>query len=192
MKTITANNNQTLFDLSLQTMGSIEGIWSLLDANPGMVADMSVPAGTRIVVPQPALNARVVEYYARYNIMPVSGLDEEMTLTFNDMNTIPQILDYDLAGGSKEFNKVWLNFLHDVLTVQMVYEGITANDVVASVDQSLDGINWTPIPYVNQVLDKTKPGHTWNIYGLLTNYVRLHVQLENASAGIIKSVTWKT
>jgi hypothetical protein len=73
-----------------------------------------------------------------------------------------------------------------------VYEEITAEDVVATVDQSLDGVNWTTIPYVNQILDNTKEAHTWNIVGLLTNYVRLHIEVPASSGGIIKSVTWKT
>ena len=192
MKPTVAAANQTLFDLALQSLGAVEGVWDLIDANPGLALDMSVPAGFRVMAPDKAINARVVDYYSRNAICPVSGLDEEVTLTFNDMNTIPQILDYDLTGGSKEFNKVWLNFLHDMLTVQVVYEGIDAEDVVATVDQSLDGVNWTTIPYVNQILDNTKEAHTWNIVGLLTNYVRLHIEVPTSSGGIIKSVTWKT
>jgi hypothetical protein len=192
MKPTVAATNQTLFDLALQSLGAVEGVWDLIDANPGLALDMSVPAGFRVMAPDKAINARVVDYYSRNAICPVSGLDEEVTLTFNDMNTIPQILDYDLTGGSKEFNKVWLNFLHDMLTVQVVYEEITAEDVVATVDQSLDGVNWTTIPYVNQILDNTKEAHTWNIVGLLTNYVRLHIEVPASSGGIIKSVTWKT
>jgi phage tail protein X len=194
MKPTVAATNQTLFDLALQSLGAVEGVWDLIDANPGLALDMSVPAGFRVMAPDKAINARVVDYYSRNAICPVSGLDEEVTLTFNDMNTIAQILDYDLAGGSKEFNKVWLEFLNDTLAVQVVYEGITANDVVASVDFSLDGENFAPIPppFESKVLDNTNPTHIWLIVGLEATQVRLHITVPNTSAGIIKSVTWKT
>ena len=192
MNSVVANNNQTPFDLSLQELGSIEGLFDLIDANPDLLLDMSVPAGIRVVIPGIVLNARVVDYYSRNGINPVSGLEEEEIITQNDFNYMTQDINYDLAGGDKEFARVWLNSLHDRLTVQIVYEGITADTVVASVDQSLDGSNWCTIPYVFQTLDKTKPAHTFNIFGLETDFVRLHIAVPDESEGTIVSVSWKT
>ncbi|MCX6266551.1 MAG: hypothetical protein NTW16_04240, partial [Bacteroidetes bacterium] len=157
-----------------------------------LVMDLSVPAGVKVRIPQAVRNSRVVDYYVRNGIKPVSGLDEEAVVTQNDYNNMKQDLDYNLEGGDKEFAGVRLFFLHDQLSVQIAYEDISTETVVASVDQSLDGVNWTTIPYVNQVLDRTKPAHTFNIIGLLTDFVRLHVAVPDSSQGIIRSVTWKT
>ena len=192
MRTVLAQNDQTLFDLALQELGSIEGVWAMLDANIGLQVDLSVPAGYPVRIPDTVINSRVVDYYVKNSIRPVSGLDNESVITQNDLNNMKQDFDYDLSGGDHQFAGVRLFFLHDQLSVQIVYDGITADTVVVSVDQSLDGVTWTTIPYVNQVLDKTKPAHTFNIIGLLTDFVRLHVEVPDASEGVINSVTWKT
>jgi hypothetical protein len=191
MRTVTAKNNQTLLDLAIQELGSMTGIWDILDANVGLQIDLSVPAGYKVRIPDSVIDSRVVEYFSRNNINPISGLGDEALVTQNDLNNMKQDLDYNLAGGEHMFAGVRLFFLHDNLSVQIVYEDVTASTVVVSVDQSLDGVNWTSVPYVSQVLDKTKPAHTFNIIGLLTDYVRLHVEVPDASTGTIKSVTWK-
>jgi len=160
--------------------------------NPGLELDLSVPTGYKVAIPDFVLNARVVDYYKNNSIKPVSGLDDDVIITQNDLNTMKQDFDYDLDAGSMEFPKVKLDFLHDNLTVQIAYEGITADTVVASIDQSLDGENWTSIPYVNQILDRTKTVFTFNIIGLLTDYARLHIEVPDSSSGTIKSVIWKT
>jgi len=192
MRTIEAYDNQTLFDIAIQETGAIESVWDLLDANNALALDLSIPAGTPVVIPDVVLKTRVVQYFSENNIHPIGGLGDESIVTQNDMNTVKQDFDYNLNGGNKEFDGIRLFFLHDMLSVQIVYTGITADTVVVSVDQSLDGINWTTIPYVSQVLDKTKDAHTFNIIGLLTDFVRLHLSVPDASIGVITSVTWKT
>ena len=192
MKTIIANNDQTLFDLCLQGTGSIAAVFDLLDANPGLHLDLSVPAGFKVIVPGVSGDPKVLDYYTRKGIMPVTGLGNEVIVTQNDLNTMKQDLNYNLASGNKEFPGVKLNFLYDQLTVQVVYEGITASTVVVSVDQSLDGVNWAAIPYVNYILDKTKTVHVFNVIGIHTDFVRLHIEVPDPSDGTINSVTWKT
>ncbi|MEI6683422.1 MAG: hypothetical protein WCO44_12370 [Bacteroidota bacterium] len=192
MRTVKSYDNQSLFDIAIQEIGAIESVWDILDANTGLQLDLSLPASANVVIPDIVLKKQVVAYFADNNLHPVSGLDEESIVTQNDMNTIKQDLDYNLHGGDKEFAGVRLFFLHDMLSVQIVYTGITADTVVVSVDQSLDGVNWTTIPYVNQIIDKTKEAHTFNIIGLLTDFVRLHLSVPDASDGTITSVTWKT
>lgn len=192
MRIITAVAGQTIWDISLQEIGSVEAVFDILDANAGLQMDQTIPVGYPVRIPGSVINMRVVDYYVKNKTKPVSGLDYEAVVTQNDMNTQKQDLDYNLAGGDHQFAGVRLFFLHDMLSVQIVYEGINTNTVVVSLDQSLDGVTWTSIPYVNQILDKTKPGHTFNIVGLLTDYVRLHVEVPDASEGVVKSVTWKT
>jgi len=192
MRTIQAYDNQSLFDIAIQETGAIESVWDLLDVNPALQIDLSIPAGITVTIPDVVLKSRVVQYFSENNIHPISGLGDESLITQNDMNTIKQDLDYNLNGGNREFDGIRLFFLHDMLSVQIVYSGITADTVVVSVDQSLDGVNWTTIPYVSQVLDKTKDAHTFNIIGLLTDFVRLHLSVPDASDGTITSVTWKT
>jgi len=192
MRTIQAYDNQSLFDIAIQETGAIESVWDLLDVNPALQIDLSIPAGITVTIPDVVLKSRVVQYFSENNIHPISGLGDESLITQNDMNTIKQDLDYNLNGGNREFDGIRLFFLHDMLSVQIVYSGITADTVMVSVDQSLDGVNWTTIPYVSQVLDKTKDAHTFNIIGLLTDFVRLHLSVPDASDGTITSVTWKT
>ena len=192
MKTIKATVDQTLFDIAIQETGSIETVFDILDLNPGMVLDCALQASTVVYVPDTIMDPKVVDYFTFNNIKPVSSIGADQVITQNDLNNMKQDFDYDLSGGDHQFAGVRLFFLHDQLSVQIVYNGITADTVVVSVDQSLDGVNWTTIPYVNQVLDKTKPAHTFNIIGLLTDYVRLHVEVPDASDGVINSVTWKT
>lgn len=192
MKKIESYTNQTVFDLAIGQMGALEGIWEILDANPSLSLDLSAPSGTLLKIPTTILNARVANFYALKNIISVSGIDEESILTENDMNTVPQILNYNLANGSKEFEKVKLDFLYDMLTVQLNYENIPSETVIAHLDQSLDGENWSPVPYSNQILDDQEQVHTWNIAYLSTQFVRLHIDCQGQATGTIKSVIWKT
>ena len=192
MKKIKAVSGQTLFDIAIQEQGSIEGIFDILDLNPGMLLDKALHAETIVFIPDSIIDPKVVDYLALNNIKPVSSIGEEQIITQDDMNNITQDLNYNIAGGEKEFPGVRLFFLHDMLTVQIAYSDITADTVVVSVDQSLDGVHWTTIPYVSQVLDKTEQAHTFNIVGLLTDFVRIHITTPDFSEGTLISVTWKT
>jgi hypothetical protein len=76
MKSITAQFGQTIFDISLQELGSIEGVFDLLEANPGLQLDMAVSVGTNVKKPTPVIDLRVAEYYSRNGITPVSDVVE--------------------------------------------------------------------------------------------------------------------
>jgi hypothetical protein len=192
MKIVKAESGQTIWDIALQEIGSVEAVFDILDVNPDLQLDQTIPVAYPVRIPSSVISPRVVDYYLKNKTKPVSGLDYEAIVTQNDMNTQKQDLDYSLAGGDHMFASVRLFFLHDMLSVQIVYEDIDTDTVVVSVDQSLDGVNWSMIPFASQVLDKDKPNHTFNIVGLLTDFVRLHVEVPDASTGTLKSVTWKT
>jgi hypothetical protein len=192
MKTTTALSGQTLFDIAIQELGGIESVFSLLDINPGLQLDLSIPAGTVVNVPDAMVNKRIAAYFAENNLRPVSGMGDESVITQDDMNNIKQDVNYDLSQGAKEFDRVQLFFLRDLLSVQIAYSGLSTGTVVFSIDQSLDGENWSEVPYCSYVLDPTKEVHTFNIVGILTNFVRGHLQTPDATTGTINHIIWKT
>jgi len=121
MKTIIALSGQTLFDIALQEMGSIEGVFDILDANAFLRLDMAIASGTKVLVPDKIINSAVLDYYTRNNIKPVSGIGEEISITQQDMIQIKQVVDYDLADGDNSFEGVRLANLGDELSVQINY-----------------------------------------------------------------------
>ncbi len=203
MKSVTAQSGQTVFDIALQEMGSIAGVFDLLEANPELQLDLAVPAGTKVNKPALVVNNLVAEYYSRNVINPVSGMGEEVQLTEKDLIMVVQTLDYDLVNGDREFPRVRLYNLRERLTVQINYTGVGDGDlnnvpprdwsqkVKMYIDQSLDGVNFSHVPWSMVYLDPTVETHTYNIIGLLTNYVRACVYLEEPSKGIIHQIIWK-
>lgn len=203
MRSVPANNNQTLFDLSIQELGSVDGVFDLLEANTELQLDLAVPSGTKVYIPALAMDSRVADYYSRNGIKPVSGLGEEVQLSDEDLTMITQNLEYDLVNGDHEFPSLRLFNLRDRLTVQINYSDIADggipedpprdwHDMVGIyIDQSLDGINFSHVPRSQVFLDPDAQTHTYNIIGLLTNYVRACVQLVEPSQGIIHQIIWK-
>ena len=191
MKTIIAQNNQTLFDIALQEMGDVSGVFDILDVNPYLRLDMAIPAGTKVLVPDTIINSQVQDYLSRNNIKPASGLGEEVTLNLSDMTEITQKLTYDLAGGNKTFEGIRLWNLKDKLTVQVNYSSVSSALVDAILQESLDGINFNNIAGASVTIVKTDPSYTFNLTGLLTNYVRLKITLGEATTGTIDEVIFK-
>ena len=203
MKFVTAQPDQTVFDISLQELGSIEGVFDLLEVNPELQLDLSVPAETKINKPDWVVNNLVAEYYLQNVINPVSGMGEEVQLTEKDLIMVVQTLDYDLVNGDREFPRVRLYNLRERLTVQINYTGVGDGDLTNDpprdwsqkvkifIDQSLDGISFSHVPWSMIYLDPTTTTHTYNIIGLLTNYVRACVYLDEPSKGIIHQIIWK-
>ena len=74
MRTVLASENQTIFDISIQELGSIEGVFGLLEVNPELQLDLAVPAGTKVKKAIPVIDVRVAEYYSRNKITPVSDI----------------------------------------------------------------------------------------------------------------------
>lgn len=203
MESVTAHSGQTVFDIALREMGSIAGVFDLLEANPELQLDLAVPAGTKVKKPAIVVNSLVAGYYARNAVSPVSGMGEEVQLTDKDIIMVTQNLGYDLADGDCEFGRVRLYNLRERLTVQVNYTGIGDGDlshdppldwsqkVLLSIDQSLDGANFSAVPWSNVYLSPSVGTHTYNIIGLLTNYVRACVCLDGPSKGIINQIIWK-
>lgn len=192
MQKVTAKSGQTVIDLAMQYLGGIDLVFEILDANESLVLDQSIPAGTIVYLPEKKVNKAVAAYYADNDIVPVSGLGEDMTIIENDMNTVQQDVNYNLAGGDREFDRVQLFFLRDLLTVQVRYSDLDKANVVFAIDQSLDGQNWTEVPYCTFTLDPLKDTHTFNIVGILTNFVRGHIRTPESTTGTIDHIIFKT
>ena len=75
MKKITVLNNQSLFDISAQEYGTIEGIFEIALANGLGVTD-TLTAGQKLVITeidQSLVQPEIVDYYRRNNIHPATG-----------------------------------------------------------------------------------------------------------------------
>jgi len=197
MKTITAQTGQTICDIALQEMGDVSRSFDILAINPYLRLDMSIPAGAIVFVPETVINSQVVDYYIRGGIKPVSGLGEEISLNIPDMTYITQKLDYDLAGGDKEFEGIRLWNLSGKVTIQINYHGITAENIRVAIQQSLDGISYDTIYRGEYLLIPTLPSHVFNVLHLKTNYVRVEVVIvpvigvSTEVAGVIDEIIWK-
>ena len=191
MKTIIAQNNQTLFDIALQEMGDIGGVFDILDVNPYLRLDMSIPAGTKVLVPDTVINPQVTDYLSRNGVKPASGLGEEVILNLPDMTKIVQKLAYDLSGGNKAFEGIRLWNLKDKVTVQVNYTSVSNTLVNIILEESLDGINYSDIIGAFFTINQAAPSHTFNMLGIQTNYIRLRVSLGGATTGTIDEVIFK-
>lgn len=179
MRVIIAENNQTLWDIALQAMGDVSGVFDILSLNPFLRLDMAIPAATEVLVPDAVINSQVANYYALNEIVPVSGLGEEVVLADNDLIYIKQTLNYALSGGDHSFEGIRLWNLYEKMTIQINYSGVTQDDIHVFLEQSLDGLSYDAIRDADFTLDSQKVSHTFNVLGLLANYVKLRVECPN-------------
>lgn len=89
-KEITVQGNQSNWDVALQEYGSVEGLFLLLEDNPGLTVDSELTPGQKLIIKSPPINADVVGYYAKKTIkittidpaFPIPGADNNDD--FND------------------------------------------------------------------------------------------------------------
>jgi len=198
MRTIIAQTGQTVFDIALQAMGDISGAFDILSLNVFLRLDMAIPAGTAVYVPDTVINAQVADYYERNNIVPVSGLGEEVVLNIEDMINIEQELNYSVALGAKSFDAIRLWNLKGFLTIQINYSNLEGTPAEAGqgayiyIEQSLDGVYFSPVEGASAMLDVLLSSHTFNLAGLQTNYVRARLALSIPMTGTIDQITYRT
>ncbi len=73
-KKIYIQANQSLWDISLQEYGSIEGVFYILEANTSLDINSQLVTGDLILIPERApLNKKVVDYYNSLKITSTSG-----------------------------------------------------------------------------------------------------------------------
>ena len=74
MKQVIIQEGQSLVDVALQELGSIEGLFALLGANPGLDLDSDLEAGQKVLVNESDIvNQDIVDYYHRKGISPNGG-----------------------------------------------------------------------------------------------------------------------
>jgi len=74
MKQIIVQESQTIVDIALQELGSVEGLFALLDANPDLYLDSELDAGQKVLVNESDIvNQDIVNYYRRKGISPNGG-----------------------------------------------------------------------------------------------------------------------
>ena len=74
MRTIISAPGQTLWDISLQAMGTCESVFDIVALNPTLRPDVELDASTEVLVPDTPAKPLVVAYYTENNIKPVSGI----------------------------------------------------------------------------------------------------------------------
>ena len=83
IKTITVQAGQSLWDISLQELGSIEGIFDVADANNinDITGDL-IPGSLLTIDDSKIINQEIVDYYKNKEIQPSSNVASCMY--FND------------------------------------------------------------------------------------------------------------
>ncbi|NPV35708.1 MAG: hypothetical protein HPY80_03430 [Bacteroidales bacterium] len=188
MRTILSKKNQTIFDIALQEYGYVECVFSILAANAFLRPDISLDDGQLIFLPDETINQDVVDYYKKNDIYPSTGNDDYITLTPDDMVNITQKLNYSLNNGPTQFYAIRVPNLKGTLVVQIDYD-IPSTVTQIHLEQSLDGEDFSIIPGTHFTLVDSVKSHTFSLIGLLTNYVRVVVDV--CSAGVIKEIIYR-
>ncbi|NPV35069.1 MAG: hypothetical protein HPY80_00210 [Bacteroidales bacterium] len=188
MKAITARKNQTVFDIALQELGSIEAVFDILAANSFLRPDKAIDEGQIIYIPSEIIKPSVVDYYKRNYIYPSTGNGDIIELTPEDMVNITQKLNYKLDNGPTSFYGVRIPNLKGDLTIQINYT-IPDTETRLHLEQSLDGENYSIITGSFCQLDSLHSSYTYNLNGLLTNYVRVVIDVCNE--GLIKEIIYR-
>ena len=191
MRRVKAEYNQTIWDIAIQYMGSVEAAVDLLVLNPALNASDVILKGLIVVVPDEPIKKSVVDNFEQSRIVPATmAADNLLIYVENDGGMITKNYNYPLTSGDKSFDGIRLYNLDKDLTIQINYSSIDTDDVFVELETSLDGINWTPLLEGTYFLNKAKPSHTFTILGLVTAYVRLKVDTGTASAGVIDKVIY--
>lgn len=188
MRTINSQKNQTVFDISLQEYGHVEGVFKILAANAFLRPDVSLDDGQLILIPDEPINQDIVDYYKKNNIRPATGEGDILTLRPEDMVNIIQKLNYSLSNGPTQFYAAKIPNLRGTLVVQIDYN-IPESFTKIHLEQSLDGEDFSIIPGTQFTLDPSSESHTFSLLGLLTNYVRVVVDF--CSSGVIKEIIYR-
>ena len=85
---IAVKNNQCLFDIAIQTLGSAEAIFAIAEANNISISD-NLTTGQKLQIPRENVHAqrKIAEYYAVNNIYPATAIDDNKTI-------VPEGIEY--------------------------------------------------------------------------------------------------
>lgn len=145
MRTAISQRGQTVFDISLQEMGSIEGVITILQMNPTIRMDSVIPTGTLIYLPDNPLKPRVESYYKKNGIVPVSEW-------FPKTVTIDQDV-YILMQGNIFSEPVEASSLSGTLDIEIIPQSVFyTNATEWSLYTSFDNIRWKLVSGSTRIL----------------------------------------
>ncbi|BFM41739.1 hypothetical protein CFS9_03800 [Flavobacterium sp. CFS9] len=95
METIKPQENQNIFDVSIQEYGSIEKVFDLLDDNDrfNLTEDLSVYEDLKIG--REAFKKDIVEYYNTRNLKPATAITEEEQYLLDNFSGIDYMIIED-------------------------------------------------------------------------------------------------
>jgi phage tail protein X len=74
MRSVNSKSGQSIWDIAIRHMGGVESVFELLQLNPGITIDQTIPAETVVYLPELADRQRVVDYYQLNSIEPSTGI----------------------------------------------------------------------------------------------------------------------
>ena len=74
MRSVISKPGQSIWDIAIRYMGGVESVFTILELNPSLSVDLTIPNETEIFLPDKADNQRVVDYYELNNIQPSTGI----------------------------------------------------------------------------------------------------------------------
>ncbi|WP_343697104.1 hypothetical protein [Flavobacterium sp.] len=95
METIKPQENQNIFDISLQEYGSIEKVFDLLEDNDKFDLTEDISVYKELKVGREAFKKDIVEYYNSRNLKPATSISEEEQYLLDNFSGIDYMIIED-------------------------------------------------------------------------------------------------
>jgi len=95
METIKPQENQNIFDISLQEYGSIEKVFDLLEDNDKFDLTEDISVYNELKIGREAFKKDIVEYYNTRNLKPATSISEEEQYLLNNFSGIDYMIIED-------------------------------------------------------------------------------------------------
>ncbi|TPG41997.1 hypothetical protein [Flavobacterium pectinovorum] len=95
METIKPQENQNIFDLSLQEYGSIEKVFDILEDNDKFNITEDISVYNDLKIGREAFKKDIVEYYNSRNLKPATALTEEEEFLLDNFSGIDYMIIED-------------------------------------------------------------------------------------------------
>jgi len=78
MKTVIVEDRQTIWDIAVQEYGGVDGVFQLIEDNPGLTIGSDLQGGQLLKIKSAPVNATVLAYMQLNNVKPVSLTQDEI------------------------------------------------------------------------------------------------------------------
>lgn len=95
METIKPQENQNIFDLSLQEYGSIEKVFDILEDNEKFNLTDDISVYTDLKIGREAFKKDIVEYYNSRNLKPATAISDEEQYLLDNFSGIDYMIIED-------------------------------------------------------------------------------------------------